>query len=173
MGNEEDVSKLKKEIFRPTIAGEFYRPLNANQICAEIEKHVSDEAAHLRKKHILVVDDSGTMLTTIKGWLEGKYRVTPVNSAMNVITFLAKNRPDLILLDYDMPVCSGAQFLEMVRSDTANGDVPVIFLTGRDDAESVKSVLALKPAGYLLKSLPKETIIAEVDKFFQKQKVQP
>ena len=41
---------------------------------------------------------------------------------------------------------------------------------GRDDAESVRSVLALKPAGYLLKSLPKEKIVAEVDAFFAKKK---
>ena len=152
------------------VKGEYYRPINANQITEEILNNVSDASAHFNKKHILVVDDSGTMLTTIKEWLGGKYRVTPVNSALNAITFLAKERPDLILLDYEMPVCTGAQFLEMIRNDTDNGDVPVIFLTGKSDEQSVKSVLALKPAGYLLKSLPKETIIAEVDAFFQRQK---
>ena len=124
----------------------------------------------VNRKHILVVDDSGVMLSTIKSWLDEKYRVTPVNSALNAITFLSKERPDLILLDYEMPACSGKQFLEMLRSDSEHGDIPVIFLTGRDDAESVRSVLALKPAGYLLKSLPKEKIVAEVDTFFAKQK---
>ena len=85
---------------------------------------------------------------------------------------LLLQKPDLILLDYEMPACSGKQFLEMLRTDVECDDIPVIFLTGRDDAESVKSVLALKPAGYLLKSLPKEKIIGEVDAFFDRQKMQ-
>lgn len=170
LGHKEDVATVKEELFKGVVKGEFYRPINANQLTEEIMGSVADVEAHFNKKHILVVDDSGTMLTTIKEWLGDKYRVTPVNSALNAITFLAKERPDLILLDYEMPVCTGAQFLEMIRNDTDNGDVPVIFLTGKSDEASVKSVLALKPAGYLLKSLPKETIIAEVDAFFQRQK---
>jgi len=170
LGHKEDINSVKDDLFKGVVKGEYYRPINANQITEEILINVCDASAHFNKKHILVVDDSGTMLTTIKEWLGDKYRVTPVNSALNAITFLAKERPDLILLDYEMPVCTGAQFLEMIRNDTDNGDVPVIFLTGKSDEQSVKSVLALKPAGYLLKSLPKETIIAEVDAFFQRQK---
>ncbi|MBR5337179.1 MAG: response regulator [Lachnospiraceae bacterium] len=170
MGNKDDIDALKEELFKDVVHGVFYRPINANQLTDDIIVNMSDENRKHHQKHILVVDDSGAMLTTIKEWLGGKYRVTPVNSAMNAITFLAKQRPDLILLDYEMPVCSGAQFLEMLRNDTNNGDVPVIFLTGKGDEQSVKSVLALKPAGYLLKSLPKETIVGEIDAFFKRQK---
>ena len=150
------------------MAGEFYRPVNAGQLVSEVLKEVKKEIINGQRKHILVVDDSGTMLATIKSWLKDKYRVTPVNSALNAITFLSKESPDLILLDYEMPACSGKQFLEMLRSDVETGDIPVIFLTGRDDVESVKSVLELKPAGYLLKSLPKDKIVGEIDAFFEK-----
>ena len=59
----------------------------------------------------------------------------------------------------------------MIRSDVDCSDVPVIFLTGKDDAASVKSVLSLKPAGYLLKSQPKETIVSEIDSFFNRNKI--
>ncbi len=170
MGHKEDIDELKEEVFISGVSGEFYRPVNANQVAVDIATAVSEEAIRMGRKHILVVDDSGTMLTTIKGWLQDKYRVTMVNSAMNAFTFLASQRPDLILLDYDMPVCSGAQFLEMLRSDVKNQDIDVIFLTGKDDAESVKRVLSLKPWGYLLKSLPKAEIVAKVDEYFQRQK---
>ncbi|MBR4278532.1 MAG: response regulator [Lachnospiraceae bacterium] len=170
IGYKEDIEELKAGHLAGCVAGEFYRPINANQIVAKIVELSGNESVEKHRKHILVVDDSGVMLTTIKSWLDEKYRVTPVNSAMNAINFLSKERPDLILLDYEMPVCSGPKFLEMMRTDVDCGDIPVIFLTGHDDAESVKSVLSLKPAGYLLKSLPKETIVGEVDAFFQKQK---
>ncbi|MCR5116111.1 MAG: response regulator [Lachnospiraceae bacterium] len=170
IGYEETVSELKKRIFQGHIAGEYYRPVNAGQLVEEVLKEVDKEKSMCHKKHILVVDDSGVMLSTIKEWLGDKYRVTPVNSALNAITFLSKEKPDLILLDYEMPACSGPKFLEMLRADVSLSDIPVIFLTGRDDAESVKSVIALRPAGYLLKSLPKEKIVGEVDAFFAKQK---
>ena len=171
MGNREDMDSVKADFFRGIIHGEYERPINVNQLTEEILFACSAESEKMRQKHILVVDDSGAFLNTMKEWLGGRYRLTLVNSAMNAITFLAKERPDLILLDYEMPVCTGAQFLEMLRNDTDNGDVPVIFLTGKDDEKSVKSVLALKPAGYLLKSLPRETIMTEIDKFFKKQKM--
>ena len=170
IGYDDNIDELKEKYFKENIAGEFKRPVNVGQFVTDILKEVDKEASMENRKHILVVDDSGTMLSTIKGWLQDKYRVTPVNSALNAITFLSKQKPDLILLDYEMPACSGKQFLEMLRNDVESADIPVIFLTGRDDAESVKSVLALKPAGYLLKSLPKEKIVAEVDAFFARQK---
>ena len=170
IGYDDAIADLKEKYFMEKIAGEFKRPVNVGQFVTDMMKEVDNDAANGNKKHILVVDDSGTMLSTIKGWLQDRYRVTPVNSALNAITFLSKQTPDLILLDYEMPACSGKQFLEMIRNDTESADIPVIFLTGRDDAESVKSVLALKPAGYLLKSLPKEKIVSEVDAFFARKK---
>ena len=171
MGYEEDIATLKSKVFAEGQVGEFHRPINAKQVAEQIIARVSEKPEGMNKKHILVVDDSGTMLTTIQSWLGSKYRVSMVNSAMNAFNFLAKQTPDLILLDYDMPVCTGAQFLEMLRNDVKTESIPVIFLTGKGDKESVKSVLALKPAGYLLKSMPKENIIADVDAFFEKQKM--
>ncbi len=171
IGYEDRIAELKKNVFVGCVTGEYLRPVNVGQLVEEIKCEIDKEDAMGHKKHILVVDDSGIMLSTIKGWLDEKYRVTPVNSALNAISFLSKERPDLILLDYEMPACSGPQFLEMLRNDPNCSDIPVIFLTGRDDANSVRSVLSLKPAGYLLKSLPKEKIVGEIDKFFMKQKM--
>ena len=73
-------------------------------------------------------------------------------------------KPDLILLDYEMPVCSGAQFLEMLHSEPQTKNIPVIFLTSRSDEETVKKVIELGPQGYLLKSQPKEKILESKDR---------
>ena len=172
IGYEDALTELKKNIFTGYVAGEYLRPVNVGQLTEEIINEVNKDQTVTHRKHILVVDDSGIMLSTIKGWLDDKYRVTPVNSALHAISFLSEERPDLILLDYEMPACSGPQFLQMIRNDQGCRDIPVIFLTGRDDANSVRSVLSLKPAGYLLKSLPKEKIVGEIDAFFAKHKDQ-
>lgn len=170
VGYEEDIKEVKKIISSEYVAGEFLRPINAKQAVEEVKRIVENSSENSNKKHILIVDDSGTMLNTIKSWLEGKYRISMVNSALNAISFLANNTPDLILLDYEMPVCTGPQLLEMIRSDIKTQDVPVIFLTAKGDRESVMRVLSLRAQGYLLKSMPRDHITSEIDAFFEKLK---
>ncbi len=122
------------------------------------------------QKKILVVDDSGPMLRMIKGWLEDRYSVFPVNSAAMAIKYLATNRPDLVLLDYEMPVVDGKQVLEMIRTETDFTDIPVMFLTKKDDQESIRNVAELRPEGYLLKSMEPAQIVKAVDDFFEMRK---
>ena len=123
------------------------------------------------KFKILVVEDSGAMLRNVKGWLQDKYNVILANSGAMAIKYLATDRPDLVLLDYEMPVVDGRQVLEMIRTEMDFRDVPVIFLTSKNDRESILKVMELKPEGYLLKTMEPEKIVEEVDKFFTKQKM--
>ena len=121
-------------------------------------------------KKVLVVDDSGAVLRSVKGWLEHKYQVILANSGTMAIKYLSTNRPDLVLLDYEMPILNGRQVLEMMRSEDEFKDIPVIFLTGKNDVETIRQVLELKPEGYILKSTKPEHIIKTIDDFFAKQK---
>ena len=105
----------------------------------------------------------------VHSWLKDYYRVSIVNSGMQALTWLAKNEVDLILLDYEMPVNSGPHVLEMLRSETETNKIPVMFLTGKSDRDSIKNVLALKPDRYLLKTIGKEALLDELDRFFQSQ----
>ena len=91
---------------------------------------------------------------------------------MSAIRAITLDKPDLVLLDYDMPVCDGRHVLEMLRSEKEFADVPVIFLTSRDDPESVKKVLSLKPEGYMMKYLKPTEIRSRVDNFFRKKKAE-
>lgn len=123
------------------------------------------------KPKVLLVDDSMTIREGIRRLLVEDYEVSTVQSGVAAIRAISLDRPDLVLLDYDMPVCDGRHVLEMLRSDKEFEDVSVIFLTSRDDPESVKKVLELKPEGYLLKYLKPAEIRKRVDDFFKKKKV--
>ena len=79
------------------------------------------------------------------------------------------NIPDLILLDYEMPIVDGKQFMQMIREDTEFQNIPIIFLTGKNDAQTVMDVMSLKPNGYLLKSMDAQKLHAAIDDFFKKQ----
>ena len=147
----------------------FERPIDVKASAKKIDEFIKENGKHVKKK-ILVVDDSGIMLRNIKRWLEDKYQVILAKSGAMAIKYLATNRPDLVLLDYEMPVIDGSQVLQMIRTETEFCDIPVIFLTGKNDRESIMKVLELKPEGYLLKSMEPQKIIAEIDNFFEKQK---
>ena len=122
-----------------------------------------------RKKRILVVDDSDFMRSAMLHLLSSDYEVLTADSSMSAIRSITLARPDLVLLDYEMPVCSGSQMLEMIRTQKDFSDIPVIFLTCRVDRESVKKVISLKPDGYLSKSLSAESVKKEIDHFFAKR----
>jgi CheY-like chemotaxis protein len=85
-------------------------------------------------------------------------------SAMQALNLISTNVPDMIFLDYEMPICDGKKTLEMIRERDETKDVPVVFLTGLGDKKHIDAVLQLKPAGYLLKPAKSKTIYAIVEK---------
>ena len=86
-------------------------------------------------KTIFVVDDSDTNLSMAEAVLEDQYRVMTMPSAQKMFTLLEKVIPDLILLDIEMPVMDGFDALKKLKSENSWIGIPVMFLTGRNDAE--------------------------------------
>ncbi len=146
-------------------------PLAVQNEVAETEKYFKMRKKSTKPK-ILLVDDSMTIREGIRRLLVGDYEVSAVQSGVSAIRAITLDKPDLVLLDYDMPVCDGRHVLEMLRSEKEFADVPVIFLTSRDDPESVKKVLSLKPEGYMMKYLKPTEIRNRVDNFFRKKKAE-
>lgn len=121
------------------------------------------ECAHTRKC-VLAIDDNDMQLRMLNEVLKEEYDVMMANSAVKAIALIGKRVPDIILLDYEMPVCDGKMALWMIRELDESKDVPVIFLTGVQDAAHIRAVLELHPAGYLLKPAKRDMILAEIKK---------
>ena len=148
-------------------------PLAADNAMTEVKKYLSERKAHeaeSEKPKVLIVDDSLVVQQSISQLLSADYDVSTASSGVAAIRAITLNRPDLVLLDYEMPVCDGRQTLEMLRSEQTFADVPVIFLTGKSNPESVRQVMSLRPAGYLLKTFKPEEIKKKIDAFFEKRK---
>lgn len=124
----------------------------------------SHEEEKDQKKSVLVVDDNAATLRSIKAMLDDKYNVSVATSGMKALTMIGKKRPDLILLDYEMPVVDGKQTLEMIRAEGDIANIPVIFLTGVSDREHIEAVISLRPAGYMLKPPVKARILDAIEK---------
>ncbi len=165
IGEKVQIERAHESMPKARVEEVFLRPVNIRVLGEKLESLIEAGSGE-QMKHILVVDDDGLMLKAIKSWLDTRYRVTIVNSAISAIKFLAKNPVDLILLDYEMPVTSGPQAFEMLRSDPDTRDIPVMFLTVKSDKDSVMRVLELKPENYLLKTMPPKELVAAIDDFF-------
>lgn len=169
IGSNNEFDSAFEVIPEAKITRKFERPLNVKMLASAMNDLVVHSLLDptSEKKKILVVDDDGVMLRTIKEWLSIKYEVYIANSGMNAITFLANNKVDLILLDYMMPVVSGPQVFAMLRNDPMTKSIPVMFLTAKSDKTSVLKVAALKPEKYLLKSMPPPELVQQINEFFE------
>lgn len=116
-----------------------------------------------KRKQILVVDDDTEQLIHIKEQLEEFYDVTCVKTGEAAFRFLVNKRPDLILLDYMMPIMDGPEVLKKIWETKGWEDIPVIFLTGVSEKDKVlKTLSELRPQGYLIKPSQKSELVAKI-----------
>ncbi len=148
---------------------EIKNALRAENEMDKVDQYLAKMVSN-KKNKILVVDDSSTIRQFLKGLLSKEYEVEMVDSGLAAFRSIILNKPDLILLDYDMPVCDGRQVLEMIRGEKEFADTSVIFLTGRGDVDSVSKVMSLNPEGYLLKTTRPEEIKKSIELFFKRKK---
>lgn len=114
------------------------------------------------RKHILVVDDDKNMLKLLRMFLADDYQVTIVDSGMQALEYIVKHTPDLILLDYMMPLFDGPHVLEIIRKREESYRVPVLFLTSVTEKDKIVQCLALNPQGYLIKPIARDELLQRV-----------
>ena len=168
IGDRAAFDMIHHYIPREDIAFEIERPLDMSSLMEKVGIATDEEFEQQRRKCILIVDDDPTYVQMIREWLKSTYRVGMANSGTQAIAWLATNKADLILLDYDMPVLDGPKVMQMLKSEAFSSTTPVMFLTGKNDRKSVTDVISLKPADYLLKSISKDKLLATLDLFFKK-----
>ena len=166
IGEKNDIVFIQKNVPLELIYKSMLRPIDNVEYIMTVKEHFNKAEQGEFKKTILVVDDDPSYLNLVREWLREKYKVSMASSGLQAIKWLGKNKADLILLDHEMPVTSGPQVLEMLRSDTETKNIPVIFLTGKSDKDSVMCVVSLKPEGYLLKTIDKRELLDKLEEFF-------
>ncbi len=170
IGEKPDIKYITERIPKEPLYKEYVRPIDATAFIKDVQEVMNKVTAGEFKKSILIVDDDPNYLGVVRDWLKGTYKVSMANSGLQAIKWLGKNKADLILLDHEMPVTSGPQVLEMLRSDSDTASIPVMFLTGKSDKESVMAVLSLRPEGYFLKTIGKDELLQQVQDFFIRHK---
>ena len=149
--------------------GYLMKPVEKNLMLERVREILRIEAEKKNKKKVLIVDDELESLLLYKNILQEKYNVTALNSGKMAVEYLQKFVPDLIILDYQMPLYNGRAVYQMIRKMERQENVPVIFLTGTTEKEILVECAALMPQGVVLKSAGKEALLEKVNAVLEKR----
>ena len=119
-------------------------------------------------KTILLVDDDEVILTIANlGLKRAGFNIVKCSSGMACLESLMYYMPDMILLDVEMPIMSGIQTLEVIRSNEKFKDIPVMFLTGSTDTGTVVAAKSLGAVGYVVKPFIPQELVDKVKAILQ------
>jgi signal transduction histidine kinase len=105
----------------------------------------------INPKKIIVVDDNVENLTVVKSTLKDLYEVYPCSSAQKMFDLLDHIVPDLVLLDVEMPVMNGYEAARKLKNNDKFREIPIIFITSMDDANSEMEGLNIGAVDYIRK----------------------
>lgn len=108
------------------------------------------EEAQLEGKRILIVDDEPLVTRGLTSLLSRRgLVVTALNDPLKFWTVIEEAKPNLVLLDLEMPKMSGVELCRVIRNDRRWSELPVIFLSGHTDQVSVHRVFSAGADDYV------------------------
>ncbi len=111
---------------------------------------------------ILVVDDDSANLMLAQKILGKTYRIAAANSGAAAFKYLEKNKPDLILLDINMPQMDGFEAIEQLKKNQELAAIPVIFLTADKSSETEKKCFQAGAIDFVGKPFVPDILISRV-----------
>jgi len=139
---------------------------------------VAPDEAGVMIQVLLVEDDPGDVLITREAFAENKVRnqLSVVSDGVNALRYLRREgeyadviRPDLILLDLNLPRMGGHEVLAKIKSDSDLQRIPVVVLTTSDAEEDVLRSYNLHANAYVTKPVDFErflSVVRQIDEFF-------
>jgi two-component system, chemotaxis family, chemotaxis protein CheY len=115
-------------------------------------------------KKVLVVDDEQSMRDLLRLHLSNQgYQVLAAEDAIVAGHIVVSEKPDLLIVDVQMPYMNGYEFVEALKGDPQTRDIPVVFLTTDDNVASQAKKLGA--AAYLQKPVTADRLLEVVDLF--------
>ena len=123
---------------------------------------------------IMIVDDEPAMLALLEIIFKRKgFTVLTASGAYQALNLLAKEKPDLIILDVMMPGISGLELCRRLRTDPSTAKTPVLILSGWSDLEAAQRSIAAGANDFLTKTTPPTHIVKKVQALLSHSKQQP
>ncbi len=133
-----------------------------NMDLGDIDIETDPFGTNTARAKVMIVDDDAGTLRNIKSLLQDMYDVVLANSGRKALEIIGMENPDVVLLDYEMPLMKGPETMRHIREKRGFENIPIVFLTGVNDRAQITAALALKPTGYLLKPVNKEKLLSTI-----------
>jgi CheY-like chemotaxis protein len=114
------------------------------------------------KKKILVVDDDKAIHAFLRAILQKDYDVISAVDGLQGVTMARQGKPDLVLLDLQMPAGGGSSVFERLGMMTDTSLIPILVLTASPLEEALRRVPGLRPEQVLVKPAAPKAILEAV-----------
>ncbi len=130
--------------------------------------HTTLHNQHLspKKAHILVVDDNPGDIDILLELLQG-YDVRTATDGATALESVVMEKPDLILLDINMPDMDGFEVCRQLKANEDTQDIPILFLSSRNDVDNIVKGFKLGGADYVTKPYLPQEMIARIQTHLQ------
>lgn len=119
------------------------------------------------KKMILVVDDDEMFVNLLQIILRKFYNVVSKSDGQEAFDYICKgNRPDLILLDIEMPNMNGRVFVRRVKHDSRYADIPIFFVTAINNPQINSTFKQLGVQEFIFKPIDSTDLLERIKNFF-------
>jgi len=124
---------------------------------------MNKNAVNLMRAEILIVDDIPANLNILRQALEPEgYEIIAAASGEVALKIAARTQPDVILLDIIMPKMDGFETCRRLKADPSTADIPVIFITAKDETESLVEGFRVGGVDYITKPFESEEVLVRV-----------
>src|SRR5205823_4795634 len=134
-----------------------------HQVTQQQEGRMPDGSSGLSKPLVLVVEDEAPLATMLRYNLEKQgFRVEEAVDGEEALTRIEEVKPDLVLLDWMLPVMSGIEVCRQIRRRSATRDLPVIMVTARTEDQDVVRGLNTGADDYVTKPFSMDGLLARM-----------
>ncbi len=117
-------------------------------------------------RRVLVVDDTEANIHLMRFILEkNEFEVIEARNGTEGVKLAVQEKPDLILMDIQLPDIDGLEATKRIRASDANGNIPIIALTSYAMAGDRERSIAAGCTGYISKPIDVKTFIIEIEKY--------
>ncbi len=133
-----------------------------------------DTVSSLSKPLVLVVEDEAALVTMLRYNLEKQgFRVDEATDGEEALTRIAETQPDLVLLDWMLPVVSGIEVCRQIRRRPATRDLPVIMVTARTEDQDAVRALNTGADDYITKPFSVDALLARMRALLRRSSAVP
>lgn len=150
-------------------AAYILKPVNKDSLRLKIREVYEKEIARRNKRKVLIVDDEIESLLYYKTLLSDYYNVMALSSGKAALEYLLVDVPDIIILDYQMPLFNGKQLFQIIRTMDKMKSVPICFLSGTNDKDVILECAEIGSSGFITKGADISVVLGRIEEILNNQ----